>query len=116
MSLLTAGSSVTIVCFSGAPHLRHRLSPITDADGIGGWSDAEIKRAIVQGLRKDGTPLRPPMGFGYYAKMSDDDIDAVVPPVERDAFMARYKAAAGLAIETLNFAAPTIAPGLRLAT
>jgi hypothetical protein len=37
-----------------------------------------------------------------------------VPPAERDAFMARYKAAAGLAIEGLNSAAPTIAPGSRV--
>ena len=43
-----------------------------------------------------------------------DDIDAVIPKAERDAFMARYKAAAGFAIETLNAAAPTIAPGARV--
>lgn len=42
-----------------------------------------------------------------------DDIDAVIPAAEREAFMARYKAAAGFAIETLNAAAPTIAPGAR---
>ncbi len=40
-----------------------------------------------------------------------DDIDAVIPAAEREAFMARYKAAAGFAIETLNAAPPTIAPG-----
>jgi len=40
-----------------------------------------------------------------------DDIEQVIPAAEREAFMARYKAAAGLAIETLNAAAPTIAPG-----
>ncbi|MDT7837941.1 flavin-dependent oxidoreductase [Aquabacterium sp. OR-4] len=45
-----------------------------------------------------------------------DDIDAVIPAVEREAFMARYKAAAGFAIETLNAAPPIIAPGARLAT
>ena len=44
-----------------------------------------------------------------------DDIDEVVPAAERDAFMARYKAAAGFAIETLNAAPPTIAPGARVA-
>lgn len=38
-----------------------------------------------------------------------DDIDAVIPAAEREAFMARYKAAAGFAIETLNAAPPTIA-------
>ncbi|MDH6590448.1 2-polyprenyl-6-methoxyphenol hydroxylase-like FAD-dependent oxidoreductase [Variovorax sp. TBS-050B] len=43
-----------------------------------------------------------------------DDIDTVVPPDEREAFMARYKAAAGFAIDTLNAAPPTIAPGARI--
>lgn len=43
-----------------------------------------------------------------------DDIDAVIPRDERDAFMARYKAAAGFAIETLNAAAPTIPAGARI--
>jgi mono/diheme cytochrome c family protein len=46
--------------------------------GIGDWSDVEIKRAIVQGVRKDGTKLKPPMGFGYYAKMTEPDVDAMV--------------------------------------
>ena len=43
-----------------------------------------------------------------------DDIDAIIPAAEREAFMARYKAAAGFAIETLNAAPPTIAPGARV--
>jgi len=43
-----------------------------------------------------------------------DDIDTVIPAAEREAFMARYKAAAGFAIETLNAAPPTIAPGARV--
>jgi len=43
-----------------------------------------------------------------------DNIDDVVPAQERAAFMARYKAAAGFAIETLNAAPPTIAPGARV--
>ena len=46
--------------------------------GIGAWSDAEIKRAITQGVRKDGSQLKPPMGFSYYAHMTDADLDAVV--------------------------------------
>ena len=41
-------------------------------------------------------------------------IDDVIPPDERTAFMAGYKAAAGFAIETLNAAPPTIAPGARV--
>jgi mono/diheme cytochrome c family protein len=46
--------------------------------GLGDWSDADIKRAVTQGIRKDGTKLKPPMGFPYYAKMTDGDMDAVV--------------------------------------
>lgn len=38
-----------------------------------------------------------------------DNIDDVIPPAERTAFMAGYKAAAGFAIEKLNSAPPTIA-------
>lgn len=46
--------------------------------GLGAWTDAEIKRAMTQGVAKDGTRLKPPMGYGYYAKMTDADIDAVI--------------------------------------
>jgi 5-methylphenazine-1-carboxylate 1-monooxygenase len=43
-----------------------------------------------------------------------DDIDAVIPPGERQAFMSRYQAAAGFAKDRLNAAPPTIAPGARV--
>ncbi|MCP1209340.1 flavin-dependent oxidoreductase [Devosia subaequoris] len=43
-----------------------------------------------------------------------DDIDAVIPAEERAEFMARYKAAAGFAIEQLNAAPPTIASDARV--
>lgn len=43
-----------------------------------------------------------------------DDIDAVIPPAEREAFLADYKRAAGFAIDALNAAPPTIPPGARL--
>jgi len=46
--------------------------------GLGDWSDADIKRAITQGVRKDGSKLKPPMGYSYYAKMTDGDVDAMV--------------------------------------
>jgi mono/diheme cytochrome c family protein len=56
--------------------------------GLGGWTDAEVKRAITEGVSRDGSKLKPPMGFGFYAKMTPDDLDAIVawlrtvPPVE----------------------------------
>jgi 2-polyprenyl-6-methoxyphenol hydroxylase-like FAD-dependent oxidoreductase len=43
-----------------------------------------------------------------------DNIDDVIPPKERAEFMAGYKAAAGFAIEKLNAAPPTIAPGAKV--
>jgi hypothetical protein len=42
-----------------------------------------------------------------------DNIDAVIPPEERNEFMAKYRAAAGLAMDELNRAPPTIAAGAR---
>jgi mono/diheme cytochrome c family protein len=46
--------------------------------GIGNWSDEEIKRAITQGIDRQGKPLKPPMGFHYYATLTADDLDAIV--------------------------------------
>jgi mono/diheme cytochrome c family protein len=46
--------------------------------GIGAWTDAEIKTAVTQGKSKDGSPLKPPMGYPYYARMTGADLDAVV--------------------------------------
>jgi mono/diheme cytochrome c family protein len=46
--------------------------------GIGGWSDAEIKRAITDGVSRDGSHLKPPMGFEFYKNMTSDDLDAIV--------------------------------------
>jgi mono/diheme cytochrome c family protein len=47
-------------------------------NGIGAWSDAEIKRSITQGVRRDGSRLKPPMAFASYASMSEEDLNAVV--------------------------------------
>ena len=46
--------------------------------GIGAWTDDEVKRAITHGVRKDGTKLRPPMGYDWYATMNDADLGAIV--------------------------------------
>ena len=46
--------------------------------GIGGWTDEEIKRAITQGVSRDGSKLKPPMGYHYYSTVSTDDLDAIV--------------------------------------
>src|SRR6188768_872863 len=43
-----------------------------------------------------------------------DDIDAVIPAAEREAFMERYRTAAGFAMEQLNAAPPIIPSGARV--
>jgi mono/diheme cytochrome c family protein len=58
------------------------------AKGLGRWTDAEIKRAISQGLSRDGRKLQPPMPFMFYARLAPADLDAIVaylrtlPPFE----------------------------------
>jgi mono/diheme cytochrome c family protein len=46
--------------------------------GLGKWTDAEIERAIRTGIDKDGHPLKPPMGYAYYSKISADDMAALI--------------------------------------
>ena len=95
----------------GAMMLRHGVTP-------------EALRAYDERLCKDISALvlrnRGAGPFGLLNLVDErcggvfDNIDTVVPPAEREAFMARYKAAAGLAIEALNSAPPTITPGARV--
>ncbi len=46
--------------------------------GLGAWSDAEIKRAITQGVGRDGRRLDEPMPYAWYAGIRPDDLDAIV--------------------------------------
>ena len=46
--------------------------------GLGAWSDAEIRRAIAQGVGRDGRRLQEPMPYAWYAGMRDADLDAIV--------------------------------------
>jgi len=46
--------------------------------GIGSWTDAEIKKAITQGISKDGKKLIPPMPYRYFKNLIADDLDAIV--------------------------------------
>lgn len=42
--------------------------------GLGTWTDVQILRAVTQGVSADGRQLFPPMGYGYYARMTPDDL------------------------------------------
>lgn len=47
-------------------------------DGLAGYSDAEIATMITEGKRPDGSPMLPPMPYGYLAKFTPDDLAAVI--------------------------------------
>lgn len=47
-------------------------------DGLTAYSDDELKQMIAQGERPDGSRMKPPMGYGYYANMTEEDLDAIV--------------------------------------
>jgi mono/diheme cytochrome c family protein len=46
--------------------------------GIGSWTDGEVIRAFTAGVSKDGTPLFPIMPYPKYARLSTDDVEAIV--------------------------------------
>ncbi len=47
-------------------------------DGLAGYSDAEILAMITEGQRPDGSPMLPPMPYGYFARMTPEDAAALV--------------------------------------
>ena len=48
------------------------------AAGIGGWTDAEIRRAITHGIGRDGRALKAPMAYGAYAGLNNADLADVI--------------------------------------
>ncbi len=57
--------------------------------GLGAWTDAEIKRALTQGVSRDGRAFKPPMARQiYFSRMTEADLNALVawirtiPPIE----------------------------------
>jgi mono/diheme cytochrome c family protein len=72
--------------------------------GIGSWSDAEIKRALIEGVRPDhgglpGVPLAAIMPTNFYKALLPEDLDAIVAylrtvkPVRNESADPVYKAA-----------------------
>jgi len=47
-------------------------------DGLAGYSDAELKTMITEGVRPDGKPMLPPMPYTYFAKLTANDLDAII--------------------------------------
>lgn len=51
---------------------------LTPAGRIAGWTDADLIRAIREGIRPDGSVMGPPMPFTMYRGLSDDDAGSIV--------------------------------------
>lgn len=49
-----------------------------DQTGIGTWTDGQIANAIRAGIGRHGSRRIPSMPWQGYAKISDDDVDAIV--------------------------------------
>ena len=47
-------------------------------NGIGSWSDTEIKSALTRGMTPDGRQLASPMPWRYLSTLHADDVDAIV--------------------------------------
>jgi mono/diheme cytochrome c family protein len=96
---LSGGATFTTPAFiATAPN----ITPDVET-GIGSWSDAEIKRALVEGMRPDhgrlaGVPLAAIMPANFYRALLADDLDAVVAylrtvkPIRSEAPEPVYKA------------------------
>jgi mono/diheme cytochrome c family protein len=61
----------------GALTISRNITPDPE-DGIGQWTDEQIKRAIANGIRPDGTHLARTMPYDWYKRIAPADLDAIV--------------------------------------
>ena len=104
------GSTIAARAFSGGltfvtPAFTATAPNITQdvETGIGSWSDAEIRRALIEGIRPNhghlaGVPLAAIMPANFYKALLPEDLDAVVAylrtikPVRNESPEPAYKA------------------------
>lgn len=46
--------------------------------GLGSWTNVEIERALRSGVKKDGTPVLPPMPWPNTARLTPDDMSSLI--------------------------------------
>lgn len=81
--------------FYGAPDMNRQLSGselgwqgpwgvsyapnlTPDSTGLASWTDEEILRAMQNGVKKDGSPIAPPMPWPDFAHLTPADAKAVI--------------------------------------
>lgn len=74
----------------GTPHAGAREFPLSLAKvystnltadketGLGGWSDQQIRDAIVKGIRQNGQRLLPVMPYEAYSGMAEEELKALI--------------------------------------
>lgn len=60
------------------PAFEAHVPNISPGSRVADWSDEELALAIREGIRPDGTVIRPPMAIELYRHISDTDLAAVV--------------------------------------
>lgn len=109
----SSGASQAMVdaCVLGGGFMQHRVNPgalRSNGDQVCADISAPVLRNCSAGP------------FGLLSLMHErcggvfDNIDRVIPAAEREAFKARHKVAVGFAMDALNAAPPSIAPGPRV--
>ncbi len=56
--------------------VSRNLTP--DVSGLKDWSDAQIAKAIREGVDRSGQHYKPPMGFDFYKTINDADMGALI--------------------------------------
>jgi mono/diheme cytochrome c family protein len=46
--------------------------------GLKSWTDAQIAKAVREGVDRNGSPYKPPMAFAFYKNISDTDMAALI--------------------------------------
>jgi mono/diheme cytochrome c family protein len=46
--------------------------------GLKDWTDAQIAKAIRDGVDRNGQRYRPPMAYDFYKNINDADIAAII--------------------------------------
>jgi hypothetical protein len=63
------------------PEWKGSVAPNLTSDptkGLGSWTDDEIKRAITQGISRDGHKLKPPMAVDAYGHLKPQDLNDIL--------------------------------------
>ena len=83
--------------FDESPFKAYAANITPDPEtGIGKWTDAQLAKAIREGIRPDKRVIGPPMPIEFYRHISDADLAAIIaylraqPPVKNAVTKSQY--------------------------